>query len=116
MGMFESRGKMAIGRYAFADGRPGTLLTSLPGVHPATATLAPPAPFFGEATYQEQAPRAWTGNLGISFPGLKVPLTGPGFHARLCVLNPLKTRDGCDFFKAEPEFDERPARPAWMFR
>ncbi|MGN6275570.1 MAG: hypothetical protein ACTHNP_06535 [Solirubrobacterales bacterium] len=118
MGMFESTGEMAVGRYALATGGPGTLLTSLPGVHPATATLAPPAPFFGEATYQEgaAASQAWTGNLGIRLPGLKLPLTGPRFHVRLCVLNPLKTRDGCDFFKAEPEFEERPARPAWMLR
>ena len=111
IGIFESRGEMAIGRYALVLGPPGTLLTSLPGVHPATATLAPPAPLFGEASYREKsAPRSWTGTLGINLPGLKLPLIGFGFHARLCVLNPLKTRDGCDFFKAEPPVYERSAR------
>jgi hypothetical protein len=111
IGTFESRGEMAIGRYALVLGPPGTLLTSLPGVHPATATLAPPAPLFGEATYREGSARSWTGTLGINLPGLKLPLTGSRFHVRLCVLNSLKTRDGCDFFKAEPPFEERSARP-----
>jgi hypothetical protein len=117
IGIVESRREMAIGRYALVLGAPGTLLTSLPGVHPATATLAPQAPFFGKATYQEEPTdsRSWSGTLGVNLPGLKLPLTGPGFHTRLCVLSPLKTRDGCDFFKAEPVFDERVARPG-LFR
>lgn len=121
IGVLESRGKMAIGRYAIVYAGRGTLLTSLPGVHPATATLAPPAPFFGEANYQEKAAdsRAWTGTLGVNLPGLKLPLTGPGFHIRLCVLNPLNAPwKGCDFFKAPPPPpDERPAlRQGWMLR
>lgn len=116
--MFESRRAIAIGRYALTVAPPGTLLTSLPGEHPATATLAPPTPFYGEAHYRETSPHAgaWTGDLGIDFAGLKLPLTGPRFHVRLCVLNPLRHRKGCDFFKAEPEFDERAARPWWMSR
>ncbi|HEX5527794.1 MAG TPA: hypothetical protein VFX44_11450 [Solirubrobacterales bacterium] len=115
---FESRGAMAIGRYALAETPQGALLTSLPGQHPATATLAPPAPFYGEARYRETSAHAgaWSGNLGIDLAGLRLPLTGPGFHARLCVLSPLGHRKGCDFFKAEPEYDERPARPWWMAR
>jgi hypothetical protein len=119
IGIFESRREMAIGRYALVSAPPGTLLTSFPGVHPATATLSPPAPFFGEATYREKSAdsRSWTGTLGVNLAGLKLPLTGPRFHTRLCVLNPLKTpRDGCDFFKAEPQFDERPARLGLMPR
>ena len=117
-GMFESRGEMAIGRYVLSWAPRGTLLTSLPGVHPATATLAPPPPFHGEARYQEKSAHSgtWTGDLGVDLPGSKLPLTGPGFHTRLCVLSPLHHRHGCDFFKAEPEFDERPARPWWVVR
>jgi hypothetical protein len=117
IGILESMKEMAIGRYALVLKAPGTLLTSLPGVHPASATLAPPAPFFGKATYQEEPTdsRSWSGTLGVNLPGLKQPLTGPGFHTRLCVLSPLKTRSGCDFFKAEPVFDERVARPG-LFR
>lgn len=117
-GMFESRGEMAIGRYVLSWAPRGTLLTSLPGVHPATATLAPPPPFYGEAHYQEKSAHSgtWTGDLGVDLGGLQLPLTGPGFHTRLCVLSPLRHRRGCDFFKAEPEFEERPARPWWMPR
>jgi hypothetical protein len=109
---------MAVGRYALVLAPPGTLLTSSPGVHPATATLAPPAPFFGEATYLEKSgdSHRWTGTLGVNLAGLKLPLIGSRFHVRLCVLNPLNTRNGCDFFKAEPQFDERVARPGTMLR
>ena len=121
VGSFERRGKMAIGRYGVVDGGAGTLLTSLPGVHPATATLDPPAPFSGRADYQEEAvdSRRWTGTLGVELPGLRLPLTGPSFHVRLCVLNPLYApRKGCDFFKAPPPPpDRRPAlRLGWMPR
>lgn len=111
----EPRRGMVTGHGAFLDGPPGTLLTSRPGAHPATATLAPPAPFYGEAAYSEEAD-AWTGNLGVKIAGLSLPLSGPDFHARLCVVNPLRDKDGCDFFKTEPAFIERPARPGWMLR
>lgn len=110
---------MAIGRYALALAPQGTLLTNLPGVHPATATLAPPAPFFGEGAYLEEGPAgspSWVGTLGVNLPGFKLPLTGPEFHVRLCVLSALKVRDGCDFFKAEPPVDERLARPGSIAR
>lgn len=111
----EPRRGMAIGHGAFLDGPPGTLLTTRPGGHPATATLAPPAPFHGEASYSEESD-AWTGNLGVEIAGLRLSLTGPGFQVHLCVVSPLKDKDGCDFFKTEPSFDERPARPGWMPR
>ncbi|HEU4739959.1 MAG TPA: hypothetical protein VFS54_12890 [Solirubrobacterales bacterium] len=121
VGSFEQRGRMAIGHYGFVYGGRGTLLTSPPGAHPASATLDPPAPLSGQASYQEEAAdsRRWAGNLRIEFPGLKLPLTGPGFRARLCVLNPLYApRTGCDFFKAPPPpADERPALSlGWMPR
>lgn len=118
IGILESKREMAIGRYVVAEGPPGTLLTSLPGVHPAAATLAPPAPFFGEAIYEEKAADSpeWAGNLGVNLPGLKLPLTGSSFHTRLCVISPLKTREGCDFFKAKPPVDERLPRPGAMPR
>jgi hypothetical protein len=114
IGILESRREMAIGRYALALAPPGTLLTSLPGVHPATATLAPPVPFFGEGSYLEDGPGgspSWAGTLGVNLPGFKLPLTGSHFHVRLCVLSAFKVRDGCDFFKAEPPVVERLARP-----
>jgi hypothetical protein len=114
--VIEARKGMAIGHGIFLSGGTGTLLTSLPGAHPATATLAPPPPFYGKAAYSEES-QSWTGTLGVKLAGLRLPLIGPGFHVHLCVANPLKDRDGCEFFKAETDFGERPAaRPAWMRR
>jgi hypothetical protein len=117
--VLEARKGMAIGHGAYLVGGPGTLLTTLPGVHPATASLAPPPPFYGEAAYSEEA-GTWTGTLGVNLAGVKLPLAGPGFHVHLCVTNPLKDKDGCEFFKTESPSDERPAarlaRPAWLLR
>lgn len=109
LGIVEPRHGMAIGHGVYLNGPPGTLRTSLPGAHPATATLAPPAPFYGEAAYSEESD-AWTGTLGVKLAGLRLPLTGPGFHVHLCVVNPLRDRDGCDFFRTEPPPEQRPAR------
>lgn len=116
LGTLESRGEMAIGRGAYVNGFPGTLVTSLPGAHPATATLAPPAPFYGEANYLEKSStsHSWAGTLRVSLPGLTLPLTGPGFYTSLCVVSPLKVPDGCDFIKPKPLEPDR--RPAWLRR
>jgi hypothetical protein len=53
----------------------------------AGASLNPPAPFAGSATFlQESAtPPTWTGDLRVDLPGFgTVPLTGPGVKASLC--------------------------------
>lgn len=50
------------------------------------ATLSPPAPFAGHATFHRNAPRAnrWTGNLTVDLPGdSDYPLTGPGLEVNL---------------------------------
>jgi hypothetical protein len=109
LGIVDARQGMAIGHVAYLEGSAGTLLTSLPGAHPATATLAPPKPFYGKAAYSEET-GAWTGTLGVKLAGLRLPLTGPGYGVHLCVVNPLRDKDGCEFFKAEPPYFERPAR------
>lgn len=95
----EQRPGMAISRTVEVNGEAGTLLTTLPGEHPATATLAPPAPFHGRAEYAENSATShrWTGTLAVSLPGLEVPLTGAGFATSLCVLSPFKVRLPCDF-------------------
>jgi len=95
----EQQPGMAIGRAVEVNGEAGTLLTSLPGQRPATATLAPPAPFHGKAEYAENSATShrWTGTLAVSLPGLEVPLTGAGFATSLCVLSPFKARLPCDF-------------------
>ncbi len=51
-----------------------------------SATLAPPAPFAGHATYRRDAPpaRRWTGDLTVDLPGdSDYPLTGPGLRVTL---------------------------------
>jgi hypothetical protein len=51
-----------------------------------TATLAPPAPFAGQATFRRNADPAnrWTGNLSVDFPGrADVSLAGKRFKAAL---------------------------------
>lgn len=104
VGTLESGHGMAIGRGLSLRGGKGTLRTSLPGTHPATATLAPPAPFFGEASFFENSPssHSWTGSLGVHLPGLDLALAGPRFYTSLCVLSPLKSPAGCDFAKPKP--------------
>jgi hypothetical protein len=48
-----------------------------------SATLRPPAPFSGEATYSARQGRL-RGDLAVELPGLPPqPLTGPGFEARI---------------------------------
>jgi hypothetical protein len=50
------------------------------------ATLRPPAPFAGQATFDRSARPAnrWTGNLSVDFPGRSdVALTGPGLAVDL---------------------------------
>lgn len=50
------------------------------------ATLSPPAPFAGHATFRRHASPAnrWTGNLTVDLPGdSDYPLTGPGLEVSL---------------------------------
>jgi hypothetical protein len=52
------------------------------------ATIAPPAPFSGSATFRSDGATSgsWTGDLRVDLPGLgRVPLTGGGIEAGLCV-------------------------------
>jgi hypothetical protein len=53
----------------------------------AEATLQPPAPFSGSATFHlvDQKTATWTGDLAVEMPGLgELPLTGDGIDAGLC--------------------------------
>jgi hypothetical protein len=102
-GAFEYQGRMPVGRFVqVIDEPPGTLVTTLPGEHPASAILKPGAPFSGEASYLAVSPteHSWTGTLAVRFPGLKLPLTGSSFYSTLCVISPLVKPLGCLFKSA----------------
>ncbi|MBS1844535.1 MAG: hypothetical protein JST53_08985 [Actinobacteria bacterium] len=99
-GAFEYQGQMPVGRTVQVIGsRPGSLVTTLPGEGPATATLKPSEPFSGEADYVATSPavHSWTGTLAVRFPGLSVPLAGPGFSSTLCVVSNLVKPLGCEY-------------------
>ena len=78
----ESRGKLAILRFAIAR-KPGRVhideaVTS--------GALAPPAPFHGTGRYRAfpDGTTTWSGNLSVDFPGApRFPLTGPSFETLL---------------------------------
>jgi hypothetical protein len=77
------RGDFEITRAAGVRGRAGTLRFD-PQLR--SATLAPPAPFAGHATFHRNASPAdrWTGNLTVDLPGdSDYPLTGPGLEVNL---------------------------------
>lgn len=99
-GAFEYQGRMPVGRTVQVLAEPkGTLITTLPGESPPTATLKPGAPFSGEGTYLAPSPavHSWTGTLAVRFPGLVAPLAGPGFASTLCVVSTLVKPEGCEF-------------------
>jgi hypothetical protein len=78
----EERRRMSIGRSAIALGPDSSFAfdSAL-----SSATLIPPAPFSGSATFQRSADTtAWTGSLRVSFPGRgPTYLTGPQFETSL---------------------------------
>lgn len=85
-GVSERRGGVTITRSAIELEEEVLRLSKL-GSNPETATATPPKPFLGSATYSASRGSAptWTGDLRVRLPGAgAVPLTGPGFHVRLC--------------------------------
>jgi hypothetical protein len=118
--VLELRHGIAIGRSASVHSNvPGTLTSSLPGEHPASATLKPSLPFQGEGSFlaNSSTSHSWTGDLAISLPGMDVPLTGPDFKTSLCVVSPLKVPAGCDFIRPKLVGSARPNVPlAWSGR
>lgn len=79
----ERRGRLQIERMALTAGDPPTF-TFDQALD--LATLAPPPPFAGTATFQRNPDSSigWSGDLRVSLPGARnIPLTGPGFTAAL---------------------------------
>jgi len=76
MGIFTSQGALS------ED--PGALEIATP---PRSATVDPPAPFTGSATFQQESAKdfSWTGDLAVELPGIgEVSLAGPKFETELC--------------------------------
>lgn len=74
-------------RQASAAATPATFAVSPLGASPVTATVAPPEPFTGTASYEKQLGGAvtWSGDLAIELPGRGVvPLADSTYHAELC--------------------------------
>lgn len=79
----ERNGGVSIKRYAGARA-PSDAFSYDPLL--SIATVSPPAPFSGHATYRRDAARAnrWTGTLAVDFPGRShVSLTGASFRPNL---------------------------------
>jgi hypothetical protein len=86
----ERRGPLVIERAVGTEAKPAAFDYDVPA---GTATVAPPAPFDGEATYNRpsKGPATWHGDLSVDFPGRAgVRLTGAGTQASLvrAVQNP----------------------------
>ncbi|HEX5593264.1 MAG TPA: hypothetical protein VFX35_07950 [Solirubrobacterales bacterium] len=84
--LFRFRGGMAIAESQVAISKdPATLEIATP---PRSATVDPPGPFTGKATFQQEAKDqfSWTGDLAVEMPGIgEVRLAGPKFETALCL-------------------------------
>jgi hypothetical protein len=89
------RGKLLIVASTRAASEEATSFSlTAPEGTPSEATVAPPAPFSGTATFKLESPTAasWTGDLSVEIPTLgTVDLTEPGFRAGACAANCTKT-------------------------
>lgn len=84
--LFESVGRLAIIRSIEASADVSAFTTSESGGEVTLATITPPSPFTGSATYEKQngSPATWTGTLAGTFLGRgEVSLAGPGFIAEI---------------------------------
>jgi len=86
--MTERRRGMVIARFAFAFTRSGDFNVEGPSARPDSATVTPPRPFTGTASFHAPpgSPTTWEGDLAVELPGADtVPLTGPSFESYLCL-------------------------------
>ena len=83
----ERRPNLGIYRSASATSSPETFAVTPLGAGPVTATVAPPPPFSGTATYEKSRDGngTWSGDLAVELPGRgTLSLTDPTYHAKLC--------------------------------
>lgn len=84
---WERRHGMLSVRVAFAQADRDTFAIAGPPFRPESATIAPPLPFTGAASFQASpgALAKWEGTLAVELPGVgSVPLTGSQFRPELC--------------------------------
>lgn len=75
-------GDVAIEHEAHAVGPLGAFTYNALGLD--SATVRPPAPFSGSATFTDNGKSTWKGDLGVAFPGGATgALVGPGYFASL---------------------------------
>ncbi len=106
----EMRGRMRVERFALARGpeRTFTFADDL-----TMATVAPPPPFEGSATFQRNPDHSisWRGSLRVSLPGAPhLALTGPAFDASL--KKPVVSSQGafCATFSTPARIKDRHSR------
>lgn len=83
----ERRPNLGIYRSVSATSAPETFAVTPLGTGPVTATVAPPPPFSGTATFEKGSDGSgtWSGDLAVELPGRgTLPLTDPTYHAKLC--------------------------------
>jgi hypothetical protein len=84
----ERRPNLGIYRTVSATSPPETFAVTPLGDSPVIATVAPPPPFSGTATYERTPGRktgSWSGDLAVELPGRgKLSLTDPTYRAKLC--------------------------------
>jgi hypothetical protein len=84
---FEKRHGMTTTVEASAEGDPSQFSVVSTGGEPSEATIEPPAPFSGSASFELETPQtaSWAGDLKVKMPLLgTVDLTGPKFEPILC--------------------------------
>lgn len=84
--LVESHGGMSTIRSINASSRSESFVVSGSDGEITSATITPPKPFTGSATYEKQGdlPATWTGSLAGDFLGRgEVSLTGPQFTAKI---------------------------------
>lgn len=84
---WERRHGMLSARVASAQADRDTFSIAGSPFRPDSATITPPSPFTGTASFQASpgAPAKWEGTLAVELPGVgSVPLTRPQFRPELC--------------------------------
>jgi hypothetical protein len=86
--MSEKRSGMSVVRTVFVRAGPSTFVVEGPSTTPELTTVAPPAPFTGDASFRWVSGMSteWSGSLLVELPGAgTVPLTGGAFESKFCL-------------------------------